>query len=173
MFPVALKPFIWIDYSIVLLISMTLSIGTMRGFSREVVSLLCWVIGFWVSLHFSVSISTNLQTLIPNASKRLAVTFIGLFVSTVLVGSFVQYWLTTRVKQTYNHTAFMERLGGLTCGIMQGIVVTTIVVFLAGLTKLPTRLWWQESSLLPSFQTLAIWLRDHVALQMANAVIYC
>jgi membrane protein required for colicin V production len=66
----------------------------------------------------------------------------------------------------------MERLGGLICGIMQGIVVITIVVFLAGLTKLPHNLWWHESSLLPSFEILAIWLRDHVATQMAHALIY-
>ena len=144
----------------------------MRGFSREVVSLLCWVVGFWASLHFSVSISSMLQSFISAPNKRLAVSFIGSLVSTILVGSLLQHWLTTRFKQTYKHTAIMERLGGLTCGIMQGVVVTTIVVFLAGLTKLPTHLWWHESSLLPSFQLLAIWLRDHVAAQMAHALIY-
>ncbi len=172
MFPVALKPFIWIDYSIVTLIGVTLSVGTMRGFSREVVSLLCWVVGFWASLHFSVSVSSLLQSLISTPNKRLVISFIGLLVSTLLMGGLLQHWLTTRFKQTYKHTAIMERLGGLTCGIMQGIVVTTIVVFLAGLTKLPTHFWWRESSLLPSFQLLAIWLRDHVAAQMAHALIY-
>ena len=172
MFPAALKPFIWIDYSIVILIGVTLSIGTMRGFSREVVSLLCWVVGFWTSLHFSVSVSTILQSFIPAPNKRLAVTFIGLLVLTILAGSLLQHWLTNRFKQTYNHTAIMERLGGLICGIVQGVVVTTIIVFLAGLTKLPINLWWQESSLLPSFQFLAIWLRDHVAAQMAHTLIY-
>ena len=147
-----------------------MSIGTLRGFSREIVSLLCWVIGFWVSLHFSASLSTALQSLISVSNKRLAVTFIGLFVSTILAGSLLQYWLTTRFKQTYNHTAIMERLGGCVAGVVQGIVVTTIIVFLAGLTSVSKNLWWHESSLLPSFQILAIWLRDHVAVQMVNIV---
>lgn len=168
MFPVAAKPFIWIDYSIVALIGVTLSIGTLRGFSREVVSLLCWVVGFWTSLHFTVSVSNFLQSFISAPNKRFAITFIGLFVTTVLSGSLLQQWLITRFKQTYNHTAFMERLGGLLCGIMQGVVITTLVVFLAGFSKLPTHSWWHESSLLPSFQILAIWLRDHVAAQMAS-----
>lgn len=172
MFSIALKPFIWIDYNIVMLISVTLCIGTIRGFSREVLSLLCWILGFWASLHFSVSMSANLQNLISNTNKRLAITFISLLVTSILVGSFIQHLLTKCFKQTYNHTAFMERLGGLTCGIVQGVVVTTIFVFLAGMSHLPTKLWWQESSLLPSFQMLAIWLRDHVALQMANAITY-
>jgi membrane protein required for colicin V production len=168
--PAALKPFIWIDYSIVIACGVTMCIGTLRGFSREIVSLLWWVVGFWTSLHFSVSISSSLQSLIFVSNKRLAVTFIGLLVSTVLAGSLLQYWLTTRFKQTYNHSAIMERLGGCAAGIVQGIVVTTIIVFLAGLTSVPKNLWWHESSLLPSFQILALWLRDHVAVQMANVV---
>lgn len=155
-----------------MLISVTLCIGTMRGFSREVLSLLCWIVAFWASLHFCVSMSASLQSLISNTHKRLAITFISLLVISVLVGSFIQHLLTKCFKQNYNHTAFMERLGGLTCGIVQGILVTTIFVFLAGMTQLPSHSWWQESSLLPSFQMLAIWLRDHVALQMANAITY-
>jgi membrane protein required for colicin V production len=170
--PVALKPFIWVDYSIVMLIGGTLSIGAMRGFSREVVSLLCWVVGFWASLHFSSSISPMLQSFIPTQNKCFAATFIALLVLTILAGSLLQHWLTTRFKQTYNHTAIMERLGGLLCGIMQGVVVTTLVVFLAGLTSAPIHSWWYESSLLPYFQLFAIWLRDHVATQMAHALIY-
>ena len=170
MIPLATKPFIWIDYSIVALISVTMMIGTLRGFSKEIMALLLWVIGFWVSLHFSDNFSATLQNVIPNSKKRFVVTFISLFVATILAGSFLQKLLLTRFKQTYNHTVFMERLGGLICGTMQGFVITSIVVFLAGFTKLPTNSWWHESSLLPSFQILAIWLHNHVAAQMANVV---
>lgn len=71
MFPTVLKPFIWIDYGIFALISVTLLIGTMRGFSREIVSLLCWVIGIWTSLYFSISISSLLQIFIPVPKQTL------------------------------------------------------------------------------------------------------
>ena len=152
--------------------SFTLIIGVIRGFSCEVISLLCWVMGCWTSLHFSMEISPILESFIFLPSKRLAVTFIGLLVITILAGSLLQHWLTTRFKQTYNHTVVMERLGGLFCGLMQGIVLTTMVVLLAGLSALPTSTWWHDSSLLPSFQILAIWLRDHVAPHMANYITY-
>lgn len=119
-----------------------------------------------------MEISPILESFIFLPSKRLAVTFIGLLVITILAGSLLQHWLTTRFKQTYNHTVVMERLGGLFCGLMQGIVLTTMVVLLAGLSALPTSTWWHDSSLLPSFQILAIWLRDHVAPHMANYITY-
>ncbi len=170
MFSVALKPFIWIDYSIVALIFMTMIIGTIRGFSKEIIVLLLWVMGFWVSLIFSNFVSTILQPFISISKKRLVVTFISLLMMTILTGSFIQKWLLSRFKQTYTHTAFMERLGGCVAGIMQGIVITTMLVFLAGLTKLPANLWWQESSLLSSFQILVIWLHNHVAAQITNVV---
>lgn len=147
-----------------------MTIGTLRGFSKEIMVLLLWVIGFWVSLHFSENFSTMLQNCISPSKKRFAVTFISLFVATILVGSFIQNLLLTRFKQTYQHTAFMEGFGGLICGTFQGVLITTIVVFLAGLSSVPTNSWWHESSLLSYFQILAIWLRDHVVAQMANVV---
>lgn len=161
------KPFIWVDYSIVALLSATLAIGTLRGFSREVLSLLNWVVGLWVSLHFCTELAPILKTLISNTQKQLAVTFLSLLVLTMLVCSVTQHLLANRFKQNYKHTVVMERLGGFFCGIMQGIVMTTIIVFLVSLTAIPHQGWWQESSLLPSFQTLAAWLRDHVAVQAA------
>lgn len=170
MIPLATKPFIWIDYSIVALIFMTMTIGTLRGFSKEIIVLLLWVIGFWVSLHFGENVSTILKNVIPNSKKCFVVTFISLFVATILAGSFIQNLLIARFKQTYQHTAFMEGFGGLICGTFQGVLITTIVVFLTGLSSMPTNSWWHESSLLSYFQILAIWLRDHVATQMANVV---
>ncbi len=147
-----------------------MTIGTLRGFSKEIMVLLLWVIGVWVSLHFSENFSTMLQNFISPSKKRIAVTFISLLVATILVGSFIQNLLLTRFKQTYQHTAFMEGFGGLICGTFQGVLITTIVVFLAGLSSVPTNSWWHESSLLSYFQILAIWLRDHVVAQMANVV---
>lgn len=153
-----------------MLIFVTMTIGTLRGFSKEIMALLLWVIGFWISLQFSESCSIALQNLISPPKKRFAVTFISLLVVTILAGSFIQNALLVCFKQTYNHTAFMERLGGLICGMMQGIVIMTIIVFLTGLTHLPNKNWWQESSLLPYFQILVIWLRDHITAQMTNVV---
>lgn len=163
-----IKPFIWIDYSIVLLISAMLCVGMLRGFSQEVISLLCWVVGFWVSLHFSTRVAVYLKSSISLENKRFAVAFIGLFLTTILSGSVLQHLFQKIIKQSYQHTIFMERLGGLICGGMQGIVVITLVVFLALQTKLPTCLWWQESSLLPSFQLLTVWLHNHVITQTAT-----
>ncbi len=131
MFLETLKPFLWIDYGIIALIAVTLSIGAIRGFSREIIVLLCWVIGFLVSLHFSATVSTILQGFVFAPIKRFVMTFVGLLVLTILVSSLFQQWFKNHVKQTYNHTVFMEHFGGLLCGIMQGVVITTIVVFLA------------------------------------------
>ena len=141
-----------------------LCVGTLRGFSHEIVSLLCWVVGFWVSLHFSVRVASYLM-FINTENKRFTVAFISLFVITILSGSVLQHVFQKVVKQTYQYGAFIERLGGLVCGATQGVVATTLIVFLVTQTKLPTVLWWQESSLLPSFQFLAVWLRENVATQ--------
>ncbi len=169
MFFDALKPFIWIDYNIAALIGTTMSIGTIRGFSREVIALLLWVSAFGVSLRFTMPLIEENWRFTP---KFFAITFISLLILTILIGSLLQHWLLFHVKQTYKHTAFMEHFGGLICGVMQGFVITSIIVFLAGFTQFPHKNWWHESSLLPSFQIFAIWLRDNVAVSMANKSVF-
>ncbi len=57
----------------------------------------------------------------------------------------------------------MDRFGGMIFGAVRGMVVVTVVVILAGLTPLPKDSWWTESTVIPPFQLLAVWLRDHLS----------
>jgi membrane protein required for colicin V production len=75
--------------------------------------------------------------------------------------------LTKNTKLT-----FMGRLGGMVLGGVRGAILVTVVVILAGLTPLPKDSWWTESTVLPPFQILAVWLRDHISSDMAKYINY-
>ncbi|MGH8402328.1 MAG: CvpA family protein, partial [Gammaproteobacteria bacterium] len=44
---------IWVDYLILVIIVVSALISLLRGFLREIVSLITWVVGFWVALRFA------------------------------------------------------------------------------------------------------------------------
>jgi membrane protein required for colicin V production len=71
-----------------------------------------------------------------------------------------------------NRLTFMARFGGMLFGVVRGMVVVTVVVILAGLTPLPKDSWWTESTVIPPFQLLAVWLRDHLSLGLAETISY-
>jgi membrane protein required for colicin V production len=152
---------IWIDYTIIGLILISSIIGLFRGIVREAFSLFTWIFASWVALNFSRQFSSFfLENIINIPSARIAVAFAILFIVTLIVGAIISFLLAELVKKT--GLTGSDRFAGMIFGIVRGMVVVAMVVMLAGLTPLPEDSWWKESVLIPPFQSLAVWLRDHI-----------
>lgn len=161
---------IWIDYAIIGLISISSIIGLLRGFIREVFSLVIWMVATWVALTFSREFSGLLEGIIDYPSARIAAAFAILFVITLILGALISYLLGELVKRT--GLTGSDRFAGMIFGIARGLIVVAIVIMLGGLTPLPEDSWWKESVLIPPFQSLAVWLHDHIPSSLAGYVKY-
>lgn len=161
---------IWVDYAIIGLVLISSIIGLLRGFVREAFSLVIWIVAIWVGLTFSREFSTLLEGVINYPSARIASAFAILFFATLILGGLISYLLGELVKKT--GLTGSDRFAGMIFGIARGLVVVAIIVMLAGLTPLPEDSWWKESVLIPPFQSLALWLRDHIPTGLAGYVNY-
>ncbi len=142
---------IWIDYAILGLIAISAVTGLFRGLIRETFSLLTWLAAVWVGLRYDSGLAVRMQPWIEDASLRLGLAFVLLFVSTLVVGKIAGYLLATLI----DHGAFrpFNRLGGLVFGCARGILLLVLLVFFARSSQLVTEPWWHDSKLLP-------WLED-------------
>ena len=161
---------IWVDYTIIGLILISSVIGLLRGLIREAFSLVIWVVAIWIGLTFSREFSGFLEGVIEYPSARIAVAFAALFFITLILGALISYLLGELVKKT--GLTGSDRFAGMIFGIARGLVVVAIIIMLAGLTPLPEDSWWKESVLIPPFQALAVWLREHIPSGMAGYVNY-
>jgi membrane protein required for colicin V production len=161
---------IWIDYTIMGLILISSVIGLLRGLIREAFSLVIWVVAIWVGLTFSREFSSFLEGMISYPSARIAAAFAVLFFITLILGALISYLLGELVRKT--GLTGSDRFAGMIFGIARGLVVVAIIIMLAGLTPLPKDSWWKESVLIPPFQALAVWLREHIPSGMASYVNY-
>ena len=161
---------IWIDYSIIGVIFISLVIGLFRGFVKEAFSLLTWVVAIFVGLAFSREFSGYLQSIISYPSARIAAAFAILFIATLILGGIVGFLLGELVKKT--GLTGSDRFAGMIFGIGRGMLVVALLVMLAGLTPLPEDPWWRESKLIPPFQKLAIWMKDNFPAGMADFIHY-
>ena len=161
---------IWIDFAIIGLISISLITGLLNGLIKEVFSLGFWLLAVGVGLSFSRDLSGFLVSVISSPAVRIAASFVILFVVTLTLGGLISFLLGALVKKT--GLTFSDRIGGLIVGVARGMVIVTVVVVLAGFTSLPKDAWWTESKLIPPFQLLAVWLRDHIPSGMAEFVNY-
>lgn len=161
---------IWVDYIILGLIGVSAVIGLIRGFVREVFSLVTWVVAIWIGLTFSREFSPYLESVISLPSARMAVSFALLFIVTLILGSLMGYLLAQLVSKT--GLTGSDRFVGLIFGIARGMLVVAVLVLLAGLTPLPGDPWWRDSQLIEPFQSLAVWLRDKIPAGIAGQVMY-
>ncbi|MCK9396945.1 MAG: CvpA family protein [Methylobacter sp.] len=161
---------IWIDFTLIGLVFIFFVIGLLRGFISEFFSLVFWVLAIWVSLRFSREFSGFLESTFSHPPTRMAASFLALFAITLGLGGLIGFLLSVLTRNT--GLTFMDRFGGMIFGVVRGMVVVTVVVILAGFTPLPKDSWWTESTLIPPFQSLAVWLRDHISSGSAEYINY-
>lgn len=161
---------IWIDFTLIGLVFISVVLGLLRGFIKEVFSLSFWILASWVSLRFSREFSVFLVSAISPPSARMLASFVALFAITLGFGGLIGFLLSALAKN--NRLSFMDRFGGMVLGVIRGMVSVTVIVMLAGWTPLPKDSWWKQSTLIPPFQLLAVWLRDHMSLGMAEYIKY-
>ncbi len=69
----------WPDYAIIAIIAVSVLVGALRGFIKEVFSLAVWVAAYMVAYHFSGDVARLMESAVTLPSARTAMGFAGLF----------------------------------------------------------------------------------------------
>lgn len=160
----------WVDYTILAIIGVSALISVLRGFMSEALSLLGWILAFWVALSFTEDLAGFLSGSISVPSLRLAIAFFVLFVATLLLAVLVNFLVGQLVEKT--GLTGTDRVLGVVFGVARGVLVVAVLVLLAGLTAFPSDPWWRESMLISHFERLAMQIRGLLPPQVAGYFTY-
>lgn len=160
----------WADIVILAIIGVSALISLLRGFLREVLSLLAWVLAFWVAFTFTSGLAPLLEAYVEVPSIRFILAFAALFVVTLLGVSLIGHIVVKLVGKT--GLTGTDRMLGLLFGMARGGLVVVLLVLLAGLTQVPEDPWWRESGLLAHFQHAALWVREYLPESIAEHIRY-
>ncbi len=155
-----------VDYVIVAIILVSTLISLVRGFIKEVISLLTWVAAFVVALSFSASAASLVPPAVDIPSARVAIAFMILFVIILILGGIINWAISTLVNKT--GLTGTDRSVGMVFGLARGIFIIAILILLAGLTAAPQAPWWNDSTLIPHFTTVAEWIKALLPADMAQ-----
>jgi membrane protein required for colicin V production len=144
----------WADIAILSVIGISAVISLFRGFVREVLSLVAWVLAFWVAISFTTQATGLLVDYIQIESVRYVVAFIGLFVGSLLLVGIINHLIAKIMDKT--GLSGTDRMLGVVFGVVRGVAIVGLLVFLVGLTRVPRDPWWNESTLMGHFQELAL-----------------
>ncbi len=159
---------IWIDYSFLFIIGISAIVGILRGLVREALSLVAWVLAIWVSVHFSPMLAQLLEGQIEQAMMRNIVSFLILFIGTLLTGSLISYIIRSGLKKI--GLGFLDRLGGLLFGVLRGCGIIMILIYIIGLTPLKRETWWRKSTLIGPLEEMVAWMKSQAPADVVNQI---
>jgi membrane protein required for colicin V production len=160
----------WIDVVIISLIALSAILSLFRGFVKEALALVTWLVALWVSMAFYEEFAQWLSQWIAVPSAQKATAFVILFVCVLLLGAIVNYLAGKLVDKT--GLTGTDKMLGVVFGVARGAVIVAILVLLAGLTPLPQDPWWQDSQFLGYFEDLAMWMRDFLPSEISTNIKY-
>lgn len=161
---------VWIDIAILVIIAVSALISFIRGFIREALSLLGWLAAFGVAFYFSGSVAAWLTPHIDGPTLRLVMSFLALFIGTLVVAGLVNLLITKLIKMT--GLTGTDRMIGVLFGIARGCLVVLALVLVAGFTTLPQDGWWKESMFLDYFEHAALWVKHFLPADIAGRIRY-
>jgi membrane protein required for colicin V production len=145
-------------FAIILLLSGT--VGYFRGFIRESIALLSWLVGLWVAWRFAYVINPWLGGALAEPGIRewmgRAIMLLIVLLAGSLVGSVVAHFARRAVG-----LAAMDRLLGAVFGLVRGVVIVGLLVLAGRAAELNNEPWWSETKSMPAAESVANWLEDY------------
>ena len=147
-------------FAIILLVSG--AVGFFRGFIREAIALLSWLIGLWLAWHFAWIVDPWLGGAIPDLGARewmgRAVVLLLVLLFGALVGSVVSHFARRAIG-----LAAMDRTLGAAFGLVRGAIVIGLLVLAGRAVNLDREPWWEQTRSMPAAEAIANWLERYAA----------
>src|SRR5690348_4628730 len=121
----------WVDYVIIGLFAFSALAGLFRGLISEVIGCVTWVSAFVIAAFFA----TDLAARFTNASDHdtisllaITISFIFLFIITLIVGSVINYLVSRMVDM--GGVSISNRILGGVFGFIRGFLINFVIIFL-------------------------------------------
>jgi membrane protein required for colicin V production len=132
--------------------------GLVRGFLREVCSLITWILAVWLAWHFGPALEPWMGGVLRQAPYGLwagrAIVFLAVLITGGIVGALVAHFVRLSL---FSGT---DRFLGFLMGVARGIVAMAVLVILGQSAQLHTEDWWQKSRLVKQLDPVAAVLRS-------------
>lgn len=131
------------DYVVLGIIGISVLLSIMRGFVREVLALVSWIVAFIVAKLYTVELVPLLPEAIPNEALKMLAAFLILFLTTLLLCSLLAIALSQIFKKV--GLGWVDRGLGAIFGVVRGVLIIATLVLLAGFTALPKDPMWRNA----------------------------
>jgi len=151
----------WADWAIVIVLTLSSVISLVRGFIKEALSLVIWVVALVAANLFSHLLEEFLVNTISTPSLRAMTAFLLVFIGVLLIGALINYLIGLIVKAT--GLSGTDRLLGMLFGFVRGLLVVMIfLIYVPNYVPINNDPWFQQSRLIPYFSPYQVAVQNGI-----------
>ncbi len=144
-----------LDIIFIVLLTISILLGLIRGVIREVLSLAGLIASVYLAFTFSDMIANKyVSKFLEDPSISYIVTFVLIIIATLFAVTLVNLFFSQLLKAS--GLSVLNRILGAIFGVLRGALICSILVmvisFIPGVTA---QNWWKNSSLVPVFSQLS------------------
>jgi len=148
------------DYLVITAVVISAVVGALRGFLREAVAVVAWLLALFVAWHFSDLVEPHLGGLLAGSAVKPWAARVIIVLLILLLGAAIGAMLSHFVRLSI--FSGMDRFLGLVFGLARGVVLLGVFVILGQALRLNDEHWWSRSLMIPYGESVANGLRTLV-----------
>ncbi len=132
-----------LDWVFIAVLGVSLLLGVWRGLVREVLSLVNWVLAFYLAQWFAQDAAKYLRMSGVSDVLRYAIGFALVFVVSAFVGGLLVWALSKLVSSV--GLGLVDRSLGAVFGLLRGVIFLLALTVVVAMTPAKSSLWWTQS----------------------------
>jgi membrane protein required for colicin V production len=148
----------WVDWTIISVLVASIGLSLWRGFTREALSLLGWILGFVIASRYSPSLAVYFSGLVSSAVISQVLAFLTVMALCLIVAALIARLMKSLLAAV--GLSFFDRVLGSVFGFVRGIVILLIASYALTLLMPQSQQAMQNSVLVPYLDTLLNWTQS-------------
>jgi membrane protein required for colicin V production len=148
------------DYLIIAIVLTCGVVGLLRGFLREIIALVTWILALLLAWHFAGYLEPQLGGALASPQVRPWAARVLLLALCLLIGAGAGATIVYFVR--LGIFGGIDRLLGLVCGLLRGLLLLGVLVLFCQTLSLDGERWWRHSLLMPYAEDAAGFVRAMV-----------
>jgi membrane protein required for colicin V production len=132
-----------LDWVFIAVLGVSLLLGVWRGLVREVLSLVNWVLAFYLAQWFAQDAAKYLPMSGVSDVLRYAIGFALVFVVSAFAGGLVVWGLSKLVSSA--GLGLVDRSLGAVFGLLRGMIFLLALAVVVAMTPAKSEIWWTQS----------------------------
>ena len=146
-----------IDIIIAIALGVSVIVGFVRGFVKEVISIGSLVVAIWAALYFGPVVGDVSESWLNSEELQTWFGRILVFAVILSLGGLLGWGISKLIRLSV--LSGFDRVLGSAFGALRGILLVALFVIGAQFAGFSNDNWWQQSRLLPHFSVVADWIK--------------